>query len=58
MKSRFVGDRFLKQVKNLVSDWSFRSNPSCANFLTAVAFSKGVWDNYQQRTKESSCVYK
>ena len=25
MKSRFVGHRFLKQAKNRVSDWSFRS---------------------------------
>jgi len=26
MKSRFIGHRFLKQTKNRVSDWSFRSN--------------------------------
>jgi len=38
MKSRFVD--FFQQAKNRVSDWSFRR----ANFLTAVAFSKPVWD--------------
>jgi len=26
MKSRIVGHRFLKQAKNRVSDWCFRSN--------------------------------
>jgi len=41
MKSRLVG--FLKQVKNQVSDL-FDPTPSRANFLTAFAFSKTVWD--------------
>jgi len=39
VKNRFVG--FLKQAKKRVSDWYFRRN---ANFLTAIAFSKTVWD--------------
>jgi len=42
MLSRLVG--FLKQAKSLVSDWSLEAKPSRVNFLTAVAFSKRVWD--------------
>jgi len=36
MKSRFVGHRFVIDL--------FDAMPSRANFLTAVVFSKGVWD--------------
>jgi len=36
----------------------FEAKPSRANFLTAVAFSKRVWDQSEQRKKERSCVCK
>jgi len=44
MKNRFVGHCF--QNKPSIS-WIldlFDKNPSCPNFLTAVALSKRVWD--------------
>jgi len=41
MKSWLVG--FLQQAKNRVSDLC-DATPSRASFLTAVAFSKTVWD--------------
>jgi len=56
MKSRLVG--FLKQAKNHVGDYFFNATPSRSNFLTAVAPSKRVWDQSEQRRKERSCVCK
>jgi len=42
VKSLFVGHRFLKQAKLAGVPDHFEAIPSRANFLTAVAFSKGV----------------
>jgi len=42
MKSLFVGHRFLKQAKIEGVIDLFEAMLSLANFLTAVAFSKGV----------------
>jgi len=36
----------------------FDATPSRANFLFAVASSKRVWDQSQQRIKERSCACK